>query len=502
MSAEMNVKQFGCTGDGETDETNKFNNAIANCKKLYVNAGTYILDRFLPAENQEIAGIGVAKLKLTGSLAPLCNLNSNVKLYNLDIECTKASIEWNRCAIDSKSNIIIDSCKISGFRHNNQHPNAWGILMQSASDVMIRNCYFDNNSQSDIAIVNDCKNIKIDHCNGSAFYINIEPANANTTNEDILISNCKLHQLNLLENAYTGTATQSAMVENCKIDLLKYDGGTVDLIGCEVDDITNENYSGVMFAGILNLNNAMNLSKNLLEDPYIDSWQNATSSSQPWFTSYLSGGLTDSITTVKDNDGIQTLLNPNNASNITTRIQHRDISVTENEKYILRTNSKSYYPTTGTNFASLNIVIVWKDGADAQVKREVISLNRGTVGSITPMSEQSAVLVVPEGATKLSIQPCIATSPTAGVQGTQSFYIRSIELLKFNGGKNPNIIPPLPIREHRIFVSDMVPNYQFNKYYIGDRMYYKTPSTYIGAVATADGYGNNATWKNFGAIAE
>lgn len=502
INDEMYVKQFGCKGDNSTDDTTKFTIATTNVKRLLVNEGTYLIDRFTPSSESEVVGIGDAILNLKGTTAPLCNILSNTTLSHLTINSTNDDLQWNRCAIDAKDNITIEYCNITGFRHSSLKPNAWGILIQGGSNITINNCYFDNNSQSDIALTNNCKNIAIDQCSGTNLYINVEPNNADTTNESISISNSKLHQLNVLENSYNGTATKSLLVENCEIDLLKYDGGTTTLLNCKVNDISNENAaSNVIYAGILNLYNAMNLSKNILEDPYIDCFHQSTTSTLPWFTSYFSSAIASSIVTVNDENGIQTQFNPNNATNITARMEHQPVSVVAGDKYLVKINSKTQYPNTGTNWRSLNVILIWKDNDNAQIKREVISLNRAEVNTTTPFTEQSAVLVVPTGATKLSIQLCIATSPDAGVTASQSFYIRSIELLKFNPNSEPNSIPALPIRAKREFTLPSTLTGQGTYYNVGDRLNFETPSTYIGQVCTVAGYGNSATWKNYGAIA-
>lgn len=497
----MNVKQFGCKGDDSNNDTTKFNVALDNCKKIFVPSGTYRIDRFLPKSNQEIVGIGRPVIKLVGTLAPLCELSSNLKLENLHIVSENENLEWDRCNISNKEDITISSCVIEGFRHDSQAPNAWGILIGNSNRISINSCYFDNNSQSDIAMVNGCENISISNCSGSSFFINIEPNDLSAPNDAISISNCKLARLNILENNFNGTGTNSTTISSCTIGILKYDGGGATFVSCSIDDFANEINSGVIYGGTVKFIDSGNFTKNLLSDPYIDNYVNNTSATNPWTTRYTPLALADSFTRIKDENGLQFVLNPNNAST-SVSIKSEHIAINPNKKYLIRIAGKTKNPT-GSNYKSLHCRVKWFDAQDNEISTQIISIFR-TSNVESPFSEQSAILVPPEDTDYAVLWFVNASDPNQGVTGTQSLFVRSVELFGINQSNIPNNMNSLPIREHREFYCDTMPGLNFANYHSGDKTYYTDPtvSGYIGAVCVADGTpGNAGTWDNYGALA-
>jgi len=56
--AVANVKNYGATGDGVTDDTAAFVAAAAASTEIYIPAGTYIVDTFQPQNNSRITGAG------------------------------------------------------------------------------------------------------------------------------------------------------------------------------------------------------------------------------------------------------------------------------------------------------------------------------------------------------------------------------------------------------------------------------------------------------------
>lgn len=494
----MSVRQFGAKGDGIADDTSSFNIAISNSKKIVIDNGTFLVKRLLPTSNQEIIGVGNPTINLNGTVAPLCVLPSNFRMRGIIINCINESLNWNRCDISNKRNIVLEDCSFIGFRYS-ETPNAWGILIGNADSVTIRRCYFDNNSQSDIALVNGCTNILIEQCSGSNLHINIEPDGYANKNRDLKISDSHIYKLDILENQLQGVATESLLVSNCTIDILRYDGGYTTIVNSIILDITNQVLETMLAGGVLKFVNTGNFSKNLLEDPFLDRIEFDTSSSQPWRVGYSTIALSSALTTVKDKDGIQTVLNPNN-SNSAVSLIHTPVQINASSKYILRFNGKCYYPSTAS-WVGVILAVRWKD-----IDNEVISVNRIAMckgkegGGATPFSEQTAVLVPPENAVYAEIYIYNASSKSQQIIATNSTYVRSIELFEFNKTPEPNQLVSLPIREHRVFENSVTPNSKYNKYFAGDKLYFKNPTTYIGQIATADGYGSAAGWTNFGAL--
>lgn len=496
VKREMSVKQFGCRGNGSTDDTTRFGIAIANSKKLIVDEGTYLVGRLLPEANQEIVGEGQAIIKLTGTIAPLVNIKSNSTLSNLDIRSTNPDLPNNRCDINNKEYVTLENCKISGFRHNSISPNAWGVLITNSTNITINNCYFDNNSQSDIAITNGNTNIRVTNTLGSNLSINIEPENISANNKNILIENCNIGVLKAQENDYLGTATTSLVVLDCVINDLRYDGSTATIINCKILDINPQILGSVQYAGSLKLINSGNFSGNMLDDPYLDLYQNTTDSSQPWLLNSSSQSLQNTVSSTTDVNGIQFVLNPTNLS-AGMSIKSQPITISDTKKYLLRIIGKVNYPEGSLN-KSLNYKISWLQGA-TELRRDVISAFRSN-NSSSDFGEQLAVLAPPEYATNVVIYIYASATTTGGATGTQSVYIRSLELFQFNNSEHPNNLIDLEVRKNRIFKKATVVGGTFNKFEVGDMLLYTTPSSYIGQVCTVAGYGNSATWKNFGAL--
>lgn len=494
----MNVRQFGAKGDGTTDDTNSINKAIANSKRIIVNEGVYKISRFLPAENQEFIGVGNAKI-LTNGLAPQVVFNNYNTVTNIKFESASESLEWNRASIDHRNDVTLLNCSFVGFRHQSSAPNAWGIILGNAKRVYIRKCYFDNNTQSDIALVNGCEDIVIESCNGTNFHINVEPDGTQNKNRNITIENCAIHVLNLLENQLTGIASESVLVSNCTIDLLMYDGSTTTIVGSNIKDIIPQPSSvNAIGGGVLRFVNSGNFSKNLVEDPYLDTFEFSTSSTQPWYAAWSSISLGGGIDTVKDNDGIQTVINYKHYQGSIT-LRHQLIPVDDSKKYILRVNGKGDYPSDAL-WVSIVMGARWLDIDGNEIKTNRISLFKSKPGTMSPFSEQVAVLPPPEGAKSVELRIYNASQWNQVISATNAVYIRSVELFEFRGSVEPNTIEDLPIREHRTFENSVTPNASYTKYLAGDKLYFKNPTTYIGQIATTDGYGSAAGWTNFGAL--
>lgn len=490
VEPSMYVKQFGCKGDDSTDDTTRFNTAIANSKRLYVNAGTYILNRFLPEENQEIIGIGEAIIKVNGTTTPLVAFKSNSKISNLDIRSLNPGQEWNRCDITQKSNVTIENCKISGFLDPDNR-NSWGIYIDKSSNINIRNCYFDNNTQSDIAIVEDSSNLTIEDCDGTQLHINFEPNTGDPIN-NVSITGCKIYRIDMQENDLLKNTIQNMTIKDCTIDIFCYDGADVTVIDCKIKGYlpAPAGVNPTAYGGKLKFINSALFSKNLINDPYLDTLKSDGTEWQQHYSTLTWDNSVEGITS--GTEGRCVVLNPNNTSSLVA-IRHSVFTVSAGDTYLLRMNSKETTVSSGTGFSSVSVSVNYKDG-DTVVENVRYSINRHEINSSSPLEEVSCILKVPEGAT--SMQLIIWNSPT----GTNSLTIRSVELYKISSNElGSTDLETLPIRNKRIFTNTAKPSGNGIQYEVGDMMYYSTPSTYIGAVCTVAG--RIGTWKDFGAIA-
>ena len=349
-------------------------------------------------------------------------------------------------------------------------------------------------------MVAGCTNVTIDNCSGSNFRILVEPSGTPIL-QNIKISNCNIKRLRLLENQLTTNLIRNMSVENCTIEELGYDGADVCFISCKILSIVNVPEGGAIYGGSLKFVNSGNFSENLLKDPYLDTYiqTGAGNTTNEWYQEYTTGSGTP-YTSITDDNGVQFVLNPDGVARI-TGVGHQNITLTDTKSFILRINGKCVYPS-GTTFVSNIASVKWFNNEDVQLDRQAISMFRSADGSSSEFAEQSVILTPPENATKMNITLSNGVNATGGsTNSKKTVYIRSVELFKINPDNlnTPTEIPVLPIRQHRIFYNDVKPTSQYGYYSVGDRMYYNTPSTYIGAVCTVAGKGG--TWKDYGALA-
>lgn len=491
----MNVKQFGAKGDGVEDDTASFNTIIANCSNILIPDGVYLIDKFISDNNQHVTGIGNVTLKLKGSAAQ-AGIKSNTVISNIHFESTVESLPWNRVDIADRDNIIITGCSFKNFRDSAEAPNAWGITVRRSTNIKISNCYFEDNSQSDIAIVEGVTNAIIENCTGNALHINIEP-NESTENKDITISNCDISILDMQENMYTAVANKNITVKDCTINQLRYDGATATILNCRVGTYLPLTSAGssqntkISYAGNLKIINSASFSKNLIEDPYIDNYKR---NGADWYLGYSTFPYAEFMTNTNGIEGPVFTINPTKTSHTGT-LRYKDIAVTAGSTYLIRTNTKDSTETTGTVNASLTLVAVFLNVSDETVETYNCSVNRHALGVTMPNIEENSVLVtVPEGATKVSIRLRNSSS-----NSNSTLTIRSIEMYKIDGNTYGSTnIPSLPVRNHREFYADAKPSGDTLTYQVGDKLYYNTPSTYIGAVCTTEGL--PGTWSDYGAL--
>lgn len=484
----IDIKQLGAKGDNTTNITAILNYALANWKKINIPSGNYIINKFQSVTGNEIKGCGKPVLKLTGEggvTAPLVSFVDNVRVDGVIFDCQVEDLNWNRGDIYQHNNIRITDCSFNGFRSSNG--NGWGLLLTGCKNIVIKDCYFDNNTQSDIAIVAGCENITIDSCSGSSFYVNIEP-DSNPEICDILIVNCDLARLNVLENQFIYTTLRNLTVLSCTIDLLQYDGGTAIFENCIIKDVIPQNKDGA--GGIVSFINSLNFSENLLDDPYLDNFGSSSSAGTSWYLFYTPSSISQSLSFNKVGEENVLTINPNNTATAVT-IEHKSISVTYGKRYLIKIRGGANYPT-GAGSISKVCRFEWLNSSDVVLETAETSMFRGGANSIVPIHTECAVITPPEDATKLRVR--LRNSS----YGTGSFSIASVELFEIKDSTSitTNLVD-LPINTKRIF-NGTTPNTAMN-YKKGDIMYYTEPSTYVGKVCTTDTY--SGTWKDFGALA-
>ena len=327
----INVKQYGAKGDGITDDTQAFENARKSYNCIYIPEATYLVKYFATNENAIIYGNN-STLNCTFKDTTIINtIRSNSKLYDLTINSLDEDREWNRIDITSKENVLLSNCTITGFKHNSSLPNAWGIYLHNSSNITISNCKFDNNSQSDIAIVEGCNNIIIDSCYGiqNNIHINIEPQGV-TNNIQIKKSNIDI--LSILSNTDLYWDNQNILLEDNNISNLMLNGAIVSLINNKINEISTS--KSLPFSNIIlqNENSIEYENEELIKDMYFESIRlySETKSDEYWRIGYTPSSILDMIEKTNDSEKGRILrLNPKNMNsciNISYSIQVDELS--------------------------------------------------------------------------------------------------------------------------------------------------------------------------------
>lgn len=198
---QMNVKQFGAKGDGETDDTLSIQTALDYCNNIIIRNGTYMIDAstgVIPTDNTNIEIVN-ATLKaipndLTNYKVLFINNKTNINISGGIIEGERSSHsgtegEWGHCLhIANSSNIHIKDIILK---------NAWGdgLYINNVTNITTQNILCDNNRRQGISIIKvngyHSLNDKIINTNGTSpeSAIDIEPNSATDYIKNVIIEN-------------------------------------------------------------------------------------------------------------------------------------------------------------------------------------------------------------------------------------------------------------------------------------------------------------------------
>lgn len=497
----VNVKWFGAIGDGVTNDTAAFNAAYLEYKNIYIPAGTYYLTGFHVPDGTKIIGDN-AILELhsgdnTGSNNVLAGSRSNSIITGLKIHSLEENLEWNRFDISSQDHIIIRNCEFTGFRHVSNAPNAWGIYLEESKQISIENCRFDNNSQSDIAILDGCEDIQINDCSGinDTFYINFEPNNHTDPVKRVNINNCVLSKLSLRNYYLTNQNLEQISVISSVIDHLDYYGADVEFISSKINYVNQSlsvtkptDKSTISSGGVLELNGALNLSSNLVVDPTMDSYATVTGSNANWIfaqgTLYASTGTTrcedqfGALTRIgtKTTNKAQILFTPKLLLTSANNNVANCYQVAAGDQFLATLTGWAHYDATAS-WISTNAAADFYDDSGNLISEVHLSLCKSQAGTDSPYNKYSAFINVPDNVTgmRLKVGECtVTTSISALYFGTFSLQ----KILTATDSSNGNInLYQLPVGSRRRFRSATCPssNYGWCHYQEGDICYNSMP---------------------------
>lgn len=203
---EMNVKEFGAKGDGETDDTEAIQLCLDTCKNIIIRDGTYMID----AVDGSLAPTSNSNIKIiNATLKAITNNETNyaiMRIYEADNVIIEGGIfegdrtthtgesgEWGHC-------IIVRSCENVTLK-NITLKDAWGdgLYVVNSSNVSTYNIIADNNRRNGYSIISvdgfTSNNDYISNTNGTApeDAVDIEPNEATEILKNVIFNNLRTY---------------------------------------------------------------------------------------------------------------------------------------------------------------------------------------------------------------------------------------------------------------------------------------------------------------------
>ena len=174
----VNVKDYGATGDDETDDTEAIASAIADVKAgdtLYFPKGVYRVSNINLKSDMTVEGEGWC------SVIKLLDATADYRGYN------------NCLSINNVNNVIVRDIKLDGARETQRSEAAAqdqrlnGLFITSAKNVYIENVWMYNNGYHGCMMVH-VENITVSHCRSS--FNGFRPIHGHTEVYNCRVSNC------------------------------------------------------------------------------------------------------------------------------------------------------------------------------------------------------------------------------------------------------------------------------------------------------------------------
>lgn len=273
-SSIFTPKYFGANG---VNDKYVFNNTIPDNTVLFLD-DYYNVDQY-ECKAKKIIGnntdIHVDVHKEGKSWSVLIPKNSYLSDINFvqDIQKPRA---WNRSFIGD--NTTLDRVGFFNFKDtDDEQPNSWGLFLENNEDIVLNNPRFGNNSQADIAIVDNVRNVTIINAHNKiddGVLLNLEPE-LDGGIENINIISGDYRRVSILEKKYDSYGIKSVNFIGVNIKLLEVRGGITNLVGCQVKEIKG-NWENIYdfrgnreeYFGQIKIDNAI-LSKNLISNSNI-----------------------------------------------------------------------------------------------------------------------------------------------------------------------------------------------------------------------------------------
>lgn len=403
----LSIKDYGAKYDGSNDQQ-YVSIATSKSKRFYIDDGETNIATFVNS-SCHIEGIGQPKVLVTPDSNPVAvQLLANSITENIDFISTNNNKEWQRSEI--KSNSIVRNVGFYNFGHISAQPNAWGIYLENVNNISLYNPKFGRNSQADIAIVDNVKNLEVFNASNAeddGVSFNIEP---NTTGE-ISGINCyggRFRKVTLLENSATTYTIKNVNFIGAYIKKLSYRGAGVNFVNCNIGEIEGDLFgyrtiNGIAnakseHAGKLSIDNA-SLKNNLVADENLVSVSSLDLNSA-WEV-YQTEALQQYERVVSNPlDGKYTTLNINKAGYCyATSRNFIDISGLSVLAFVARCRVNTVSSGLNVNIALIRLF----DSSDNLLYTHIVYANRAPAGQNIGFRNDVAIIKIPDGVTKAKI---------------------------------------------------------------------------------------------------
>ena len=399
-------------------------------KNLTMPAKTFRMSLFRPL-NMHIRAAPGAKIELFNKGTPvMVSLQPNTIIEDLWIHSTESDLNWQRLAVESTHDVHFYRGKVSGFRHQAVAPNAWGAFFNKAKRCFFYDTEFDDNTQSDIAIVDGCEDVGLIRCFGTNdnLVVNFEP-NGDDGSKNITIDGMKMSKLCLLVNTRTANPLESITIKNSHSKTLYYNGADVTFENSTFDDILPLE-SESKFAGEIQAVGSFGLGDNLLVDPHFVVLGSEVGN---WKLGYSQLQKNVCYSLYKHSNFVGVQLNP-----------FRNLAVT----YVKSTHpiqvkaSLTYYVhITGTVLSAVgdahladHIRLTWMNDMDVVVNEEYVRTFRHIAGEKHPVRSEGAFIRAPEGAISchVTVSNSFYDSKVSPIFTALTFHELRRDTVKFN----------------------------------------------------------------------
>jgi|GEM_PF-6400467 len=379
-----------------TDNVSVLTKLYEACKlykcKMVIPSGDSLTSRFGRFNDIKVEGYGANVYVKYSTTVTMVQLGSNLRIEGVKFYSTESDLNFSRSGVEQAENCYIKHCGFYNFQ-NPTNINSWGLYLKNAKNVTIDSCDFSSNTQSDIAIVDNCENITIispSNLTENGVYLNIEP-NGNLINSGINIIGGLYRRMTLLLNTFTADTIKSCVISGAVIQSLRYKGADVVFNNTVIRNIETANTE------ILgNLRLQVNMESNLLADPYL--YDTHVADTTRHWVSALGTYRVDRVG--KDYSTIN-FENTAQVSSVTTPYY---ISGNENDLFLISLNGRGNYLMDSSQI-SRNIDIRCYNDTDTLVSTITMSSFRYAVGVAgnTGFIDQSCFFRLAPGATKFKI---------------------------------------------------------------------------------------------------